>query len=324
MGIGYFTFVYVLFSQYHLWLPWFTPLVLQTPIALVLGLTWHYRRTYHSREHLRRLFGYYLPGEVIDRLIHDERHPIDQSVFAYGVCLATDAANYTALAETMNPKELQEYLNRYFEILFAPIRLRDGVVSDVVGDAMLAIWPATCLDPTLPQKACEAALEIDRMIKTSKLEPKLVTRMGLHSGELVMSHVGAIDHFEYRAVGDIVNTASRIENLNKKLGTRILATQDFVRNLQGIITRDLGHFYVAGKSLPIPIYEIVAKAETADDTILALHKAFAAALSQWQDGDKKSAQRIFQEIIRQYPDDGPSHYYLQQFWERRSTQRNVL
>ncbi len=316
--------VYALFCLQHRWLPWFIPLAVQMPVAMITTQVSHYRQIRNSRERLRQLFGYYLPGDVIDRLIKDNRQPHNQVDSAFGVCLATDAANYTALAENMAPEALQQYLNRYFELLFTPIRYRQGVVSDVIGDAMLAIWPANEADPDLPQQACLAALEIDELIRISDLEPKLVTRMGLHCGDIVMSHVGAIDHFEYRAVGDIVNTSSRIENLNKQLGTRILASDDFVRHLHGIVTRELGQFMVAGKQQPLTLYEIAATESQADPETLELHEAFARALSEWQNGDRERANRQFEKILDAFPNDGPSQYYQQQFRERRNARRTVL
>jgi adenylate cyclase len=321
-GAGYFCSVYLLFSQLNLWLPWFIPLMLQAPLALILSLTWHYQEMRNSREQLRRLFGYYLPGDVIDRLANDNKRPVGQIESAYGVCLASDAQNYTAMAEKMEPEALQRYLNRYFELLFTPIRANDGVVSDVIGDAMLAIWPSTHIDHNLQQLACEAALEIGKAIETSDLEPKLFTRIGLHSGELVMSHVGAIDHFEYRAVGDMVNTTSRIENLNKLLGTRVLASEDFVKDLRDIVTRELGKFRVAGKQQPVNLYEVAARSESATEELLRLHRLFAEALQEWRQGDRASAYGKFEEIAKDYPDDGPTQYYLQQFHERRSSRKS--
>ncbi|MEJ2609216.1 MAG: adenylate/guanylate cyclase domain-containing protein [Candidatus Thiodiazotropha sp.] len=317
----YLGLVYFLFRQFNLWLPWFTPLGLQTPLAMIISLVWHYCQMRSSREQLRRLFGYYLPGEVIDHLAQKDNQPISQNDSAFGVCLASDAQNYTAMAEQMEPKALQDFLNCYFEILFAPIKAHDGIISDVVGDAMLAIWPATHTDQTLPQKACIAALDITQALQNSGLEPKLFTRIGLHSGELVMSHVGAIDHFEYRAVGDMINTASRIENLNKLLGTNILASENFVSNLQGIVTRELGKFNVAGKQLPITLYEIAATTDSATTELLTLHQAFASALSDWKQGERASAQQKFAQIVNDYPNDGPSNYYLQQYRERRRSQK---
>ncbi|MEJ2426214.1 MAG: adenylate/guanylate cyclase domain-containing protein, partial [Candidatus Thiodiazotropha sp.] len=148
--------------------------------------------------------------------------------------------------------------------------------------------------------------------------------MGLHCGDLVMSHVGAIDHFEYRAVGDIVNTSSRIENINKQFGTRILASDEFVKHLQGIVTRELGQFMVTGKQHPIILHEITATEAHADTATRTLHKAFAQALADWQQGDRNSANQQFEKIIEQFPDDGPTQYYLQQYRERRNTRRTAM
>jgi adenylate cyclase len=187
---------------------------------------------------------------------------------------------------------------------------------------MLAIWPSTQAKHDMQQKACEAAIEIGEALLASDLEPKLFTRIGLHSGELVMSHVGAIDHFEYRAVGDMVNTTSRIENLNKLLGTRVLASEDFVQSLKGILTRELGKFSVTGKQQPVTLYEISSRVESASEETLILHRKFSEALKEWQQGERPIAYQQFQKIAENYPDDGPTGYYLKQFHERRSTRKS--
>jgi adenylate cyclase len=320
----YLLLVYQFFNQQQIWLPWFIPLVIQTPLALILIQTWHYRQMKSSREWLRKLFGYYLPGDVIDQLAQNKKEPMSEASSAFGVCLATDAKSYTKFAEKTHPVDLKVYLNRYYEILFKPVRSRDGVVSDVVGDAMLAIWPSTEPDISLQQKACEAALAIDKSLQQSDLEPKLFTRIGLHAGELVMSHVGAIDHFEYRAVGDMVNTTSRIENLNKLLGTTILASSEVVYSLKDIETREVGQFAVAGKLQSVTIHEIASLSEDATPQLHRLHKDFAEALEMWMNGEREPAYRKFKQILDQHPDDGPTKYYIQQYSERRSSRKNLV
>jgi adenylate cyclase len=320
----YLILVYQLFSQQHIWLPWFIPLIIQTPLALILFQTWHYRQMKSSREWLRELFGYYLPGEVIDHLAHNKKEPMTDASSAYGVCLATDAQSYTKFAESMEPVALQKYLNQYYEILFKPVRSRNGVVSDVVGDAMLAIWPSTEPDLSLHQMACEAALSINHSLEQSNLEPKLFTRIGLHAGELVMSHVGAIDHFEYRAVGDMVNTTSRIENLNKLLGTAILASSEVVNGLKDIVSREVGQFAVAGKQQSVTIHEIASLSSNATPQLHQLHEDFAAALAEWMEGERTLAHEKFKRILDQHPDDGPTKYYIEQYSERRRSRKHLV
>ena len=114
----------------------------------------------------------------------------------------------------MEPAELGALMNRYYGVLFEPVKRHGGLVQDVVGDSMLAIWATTEPDASLRSRACLAALDIasavDRFNATSG-RFALPTRIGLHSGRLLLGSVGAIDHYEYRAVGDIVNTATRLE-----------------------------------------------------------------------------------------------------------------
>ena len=93
----------------------------------------------------------------------------------------------------------------------------------------------------------------------------LPTRIGLHSGQMVLGHVGAMDHYEYRAVGDIVNTAARIERLNKLFRTRMLASDDLLFGLDDFLTRRLGTFLLAGKSKPLVIHELICRQDEATE-----------------------------------------------------------
>ncbi|NNG45717.1 MAG: adenylate/guanylate cyclase domain-containing protein, partial [Deltaproteobacteria bacterium] len=125
---------------------------------------------------------------------------------------------YTSLAESLGPKDLAGFMNRYYEAVFDPIKRHRGMVSNVVGDSMLALWLTVRDDTASMSNACQAALEISgamREFRKTHEEMALPTRIGLHSGEIVLGNVGAGHHFEYRPVGDIVNTATRIEGLNK-------------------------------------------------------------------------------------------------------------
>jgi adenylate cyclase len=180
----------------------------------------------------------------------------------------------------------------------------------VVGDAMMAIWSAPQGDISIRRNACAAALEITRAIGRANSAAKLPTRIGLHAGQLVMSHVGAIDHYEYRAVGDIVNTAARIENLNKSLGTSILASQEVLDGLDDFICRDLGVFQLQGKQQSLRIFEIIGGADAACRETLQQLDSFSHALAAWQQGDRQSAKRQFEVIQHAYPHDGPTRYYL--------------
>lgn len=315
LAAAYYYIAAEVFAAYHRWLPLTTPLLVQTPLALFLGVFGHYWQSQRERRRLRDTFGHYVPGHVIDRALShaDGLHAPGER--RYGTCLATDAARYTELAENMGAAELGVLMNAYYETLFAPVRAHHGMVSDVIGDAMLAIWSGPNADGALRAQALEAALEIrtaaDRFAHTPG-RPALVTRIGLHCGELVMGNVGALDHFEYRAVGDIVNTANRIQALNKRLGTQLLASDGVLEDIAGIATRPLGRYRLAGKQQSVAIHEVLGHEHELDPTLRTFCADFAAALALFSEGRWQAAHAMFTALQRERPDDGPTRFFIEQ------------
>lgn len=304
-----------LFNARHLWLPLVVPLMVQTPLALFLGVFGHYWQSRHEGRQLRRTFGHYVPDHVIERaLTHDDglRAPGEAR---YGICLATDAARYTHLAETMHPAELSALMNEYYETLFAPVRAHQGIISDVIGDAMLAIWTGPHTQGLLRAQALAAALDLRAAADEFSRRPgrpALVTRIGLHCGELMMGNIGALDHFEYRAVGDIVNTANRIQSLNKQLGTRLLASENALEDIKGVVTRPLGRYRLAGKQQCVAIHEVLGREHEVDATRREYLARFAATLQLFADGRWQTAQTAFRSLQREARDDGPVQFFIEQ------------
>lgn len=309
LAAGYTALAYYAFARHDLWIPLAVPL-LQAPLATVAALYWGYVDTRKERDTIQEGIGHYLPAFVVENIIR-ERGELPMEV--HGICLYTDAERYTVLSEGMPPGQLRELLNRYYEALFEPIGRHGGFVSDVIGDAMLALWATADADPGYRREACRAALEIQKAIETRSGGPDRVylpTRIGLHCGELVLGNVGAIGRFEYRAVGDVVNTAQRIENANKKLGTRVLASGTVIEGLDGIATRALGRFYLAGKSRPIDLYEVLHPGALSAMDLDRLCLYFQGGLTAFQQEEWVQAREIFEALIEGYGPDGPARYYL--------------
>ena len=144
------------------------------------------------------------------------------------------------------------------------------------------------------------------------LDPvQLPTRIGMHSGYISLGSIGAIDHYEYRAIGDIVNTASRMEGLNKYLGTRVAVSMEVLQQLDGFLARPLGRFIFAGKSKPTETYELMCRIEESDQKQKDLCGAFAHALDAYQNGSWNEAIDLLSETLQRYGEDGPSHFYLE-------------
>ena len=126
------------FTATGLWLPLVCPLVVQIGSAVAASALWKHRDTRREREHLSTALAHYLPPKIAEQLAREigDVRAADQLVF--GTCLSTDAHQYTTLSETMEPAELGALMNRYYGVLFEPVKRHGGLVQDVVGDSMLA------------------------------------------------------------------------------------------------------------------------------------------------------------------------------------------
>src|SRR5581483_2091909 len=127
--------------------------------------------------------------------------------------------------EKMAARELSDLMHRYFESTFEPIRQNGGLVIELKGDSILALWKAARPDARIGGQACAAALGLaDAVARFNQTLAGLTlpTRIAVHAGEIFLGNIGAGDHYEYGITGDTVNTVSRLDGLNKFLGTGIL------------------------------------------------------------------------------------------------------
>jgi len=301
------------FKQTGSWYPLFFPLFFQVPLAFFGTLLWKYFETNKERQNIKKAFGYYVPGNVVAQLANDVADIRTSSQIVCGTCLFSDAGRYTTLSETMEPKELSSFMDKYYQVLFEPVKRYGGIVINVVGDSMVAVWAASDPDAALRNQACYAALDIasgvhDFNESSKKLE--LPIRIGLHSGQILLGTVGAVDHYEYRPTGDIVNTASRMEGLNKYLGTRILVSEEVLHQLDGFLTRELGKFLLVGKSKPVVVHELICRVKESTEEQRRLCVIFNKALNAYRRQSWEEAIQIFREPVKIYERDGPSMFYL--------------
>jgi adenylate cyclase len=313
LSLLYMGFAHFQFKHHGLWYPLIVPLFFQAPVAFFGAVLWKYFQANRERRNIRTAFGYYLPDDVVNRLAKNMSDIRGGSRVVYGICLFTDAQHYTAFSETMDPEELSSFLNTYYEAIFEPVRKNAGIISDVKGDSILAIWAKSHSDATSRNSACCAALDIAQAVEQfnrSLLDRQLPIRIGMHSGYISLGNVGAIDHYEYRPVGDIVNTASRMEGLNKYLGTQILVSEEVMDQLDGFLIRRLGKFILAGKSKSVEVCELICKAEELKEEQKNLCSVFAQGIDAYQRQSWGEAIDCFNGALKQDNTDGPSRFFL--------------
>ena len=305
------------------WYPLVVPLIIQSPLAFFGSIVMKYIFASRERQNIKRAFKYYLPDELVDKLARNIASLKTHSHEVHGTCLATDAEQYTSLSEKMDPNELRNFINKYYEVIFKPVKRHGGMVANVLADAMLATWMTDQPDAASRKHACFSALEIDRAVhkfnQSLNVTP-LPTRIGLHSGKITLASLGAEGHYEYRPVGDIVNTASRIEGLNKYLGTSILVSENILYELDTFLTRELGQFLLAGKSTPLMIHELICTRDEADEHQTNLCFLFAESLAAYRKQSWQEAIDKFSSLSKRYGKDGPSLFYIrlcEQYYEKQ-------
>ncbi len=307
---GYFAVALWQFSSYYVWLPLVVPLLVQLPLGFGVAVWWNYRDVAQQRERVRTALGYYVPVSVARRLTEQSVSIGAGRQLLHGTCLVTDAEHYTSVAERLPPAELAALMNDYYEAIFRVVQTYGGEISDTAGDSMIAVWTNVEPDAAARLRAAHASLAIlEAVAAFNRGHPHapLPTSIGLESGEMLLGNIGGEQRYEYRAIGDIVNTAARIQGLNQPLGTRVLISAATLDELAGLPARDVGTFLLRGKRLPVRVLEPLAAAgcSLGDDGLAE----FASGLSAFRAGAWREAHERFAALAGRFPDDGPARYY---------------
>jgi adenylate cyclase len=312
LASAYLTVTLLIFRSHHTWLPVLVPILMQAPVALAYAVAHSYRDLQIKRDRLRALFGKFIPDAVIEGLLANQSQLDTVSEPVYGVCLVTDAERFTHLADTMHPAELARFLNEYFQVVFPRITEKDGSIIDVLGDAVLAFWKGAQDDHALHSKVCTAAIElvsaVDRFNAASAT--RLPTRIGISGGFVTTTAMGAFNHYEFRPVGETVVTSFRLQDLNKMLGTRMLAAEPVVRDAQELLVRDVGLFQLKNKTTATHVFEIMGEKGSASTDTLQLTLEFELALAAIRARRFSAALEQLRAMQMRFPDDGPTRFYV--------------
>jgi adenylate cyclase len=237
-----------------------------------------------------RAMGKYVPIDLVRLLYKTGREPRLGGELVDVSLMFTDIKDFTALSERVAPDELALVLGRYLEVMTRAIHASQGTIDKYIGDAIMAVWnvPTSC--PGHAGKACEAALaclQAGEMLYGSPEwagRPRLETRFGLHTAEVMVGHFGAPDRMSFTALGDGVNLASRLEGLNKQYGTTVIASEAVhEQTKEGFTFRLLDIVAVKGKTHGVRVYELLGDTGITGPRLEAARRyeqAFAAYLER--------------------------------------------
>ncbi|MDP9175213.1 MAG: adenylate/guanylate cyclase domain-containing protein [Planctomycetota bacterium] len=307
---------------------WLAPTVplLAVGIATIGAFSWTYFAEDRQRRFMLKALSKVVSPAVAEQLAREPQRLALGTTRRSITLLFTDLADFTNMSESMDVQALGQLLNRYLGAMSDQVLLHEGTLDKYIGDAIMCFWNAPLPQDDHAAQACRAALAIAAKEDEIRVElqslgaPKLFTRIGINTTDAAVGFVGSSHLFNYTALGDGVNLASRLEGANKLYGSKILlsnSTADLVRDQ--FIMRKLDVVKVKGKTQPMAVYELLAEnTAAADNAVKArLAKGYEAALENYTQQNWNAAEQALLELLAEFKDDGPSMALLRRVVDLR-------
>jgi adenylate cyclase len=265
----------------------------------------HWRGSaWRQREFIRQAFSQFTAPAVVDRMI------ADPSLLRLGgekrdiTSLFTDVAGFTSWFEHTDPQQALAVLNAYLDGMCRVAFEHGGTLDKIIGDALHVIFGAPLDQPDQASRAvrCTVAMHAFSRGFVEAQQAKGVrfgaTRIGVHSGAAVVGNFGGSRFFHYTAYGDTVNTASRLESVNKTLGGFVCVSGTTAAQCPEMIFRPIGWLRLYGKEVAIEAFEPVSEETKAEPWFAKYLEAFA-----WMRDDDARARQAFARLAASYPGD---------------------
>lgn len=212
-----------------------------------------------------RFFGHYVPKEIVDQLIRKGKEIKLGGEKKEVVIFFSDVNGFTSIAETLSPDSLISVLYAYFDGLSKIILDAEGTIDKYLGDNIMAFWGAPLEGLDNAGKACKAALLCqDFLLEFNKREkdagrPELLTRIGIHFGNVIVGNIGTEERMNYTIIGNAVNFAFKLQEMNKIYQTKILISEAVLEKIPGrFVVRFVDKIELKGEQKKIAIFELVA------------------------------------------------------------------
>ena len=327
VGLGVLVFFWVAIAWLFSATGWLLPAVSPAlGFVLVAGLGSAYAARLHQSRvrFVRTAFSHFVHPAVVAKLEADpeslalggDKRPV--------TVLFTDVADFTTMAENLDPTVLVSVLNAYLDGLSNIVLDHNGMIDKFIGDALMAVFGAPDGAPDDAERAVSCALAIGAFGRSFAKEqaergiPFGRTRIGLHSGLAVVGNIGGQRRFDYTVIGDTVNTASRLEGANRHFGTGICVSAATAAQVKDIAQfRPIGTVTAKGKHDEIELFEVLPVGDA--DRLAAYGVAFALLKAGSAD-----AAAAFDDYVSRYPGDGLGEFHRRRIGDGMVSHHIVL
>ncbi len=217
-------------------------------------------RTLEERDRVVNIFGQHVSPEVVNKLLEHKEEPASE--IRYVCVMFLDIRNFTGFTEGKSPEEVISFLNSLFEFMIDRVNTHNGIINKFLGDGFMAIFGAPISDRRDIENAVTASKEIITWLKKTCEEgvlPETKIGIGLHAGKCMTGSVGSTVRKEYTIIGDVVNLASRIEQLNKKFNSSLLVSDVIWEKVKDDFNNGdrLGLVEIRGHEKPVCLYKLL-------------------------------------------------------------------
>jgi adenylate cyclase len=258
-------------------------------------------------------FKRYVPAELVAQLINESITADlggDQQELTM---FFSDIAKFTSIAEKMPAEKLVEDLCVYFEIISKTIIENSGTIDKYIGDSVMAFWGAPVKIENHAEKACESAILVRNNLHSlfrqweNKGKHPFLTRIGIHTGSVIVGNMGYKDRLNYTVIGDAVNISSRLEGINKIYGTDIVVSQyTQMQSKNSFEFRHLDRISVLGGVQALDIFELITFIDDIDKTLKKVYRFYEHGLQYYFDQNWGEALKCFATVLKYRPNDIPS------------------
>ncbi len=275
-----------------------------------------------QKRFIKSVFSTYLAPSVVKYLLKSPGKLLLGGEERDIVAFFSDVEGFTSVSESLTPTELVELLNEFLTEMTDIITQYEGTVDKFEGDAIIAFFgaPNDILDKK--EVACRVCIDMQKRLIAlrrkwqSENRPELKMRIGIYSGKAIVGNMGSKNRMDYTMIGDTVNTAARLEGVNKIYGTYILTGENTAKaSGDDIVKREIDTIFVVGKEEPLNIYQIWGYSKDLDTKTQELFTYYAKGLAAYRNQDWERGIDHFKTALTLIPEDGPSKTMLKRCME---------
>ena len=316
-----FSLTLLIASNFYAWTTAQLVLPIAAPVLLVvllfaLQMTYGFFVESRGKRQLAHLFGQYVPPELVEEMSKkmDEIN-LDGEMREMSV-LFSDVRGFTTISESLEPKELTDYINAFLTPITKVIHDNRGTIDKYMGDAVMAFWGAPLEDKQHALHALNAAINIVERMHLLREEfaekqwPEIHVGIGVNTGIMNVGNKGSEFRVDYTILGDAVNLGSRLEGLTKLYGVDIITSESTRHEVPEFEYRELDRVRVKGKDKPVTIYEPLGLLENVDNAERKLLRQFHIGIKQYRAQNWDAAEREIFSLSQLDPDRKIYKIYL--------------